>query len=502
MFMNKTLWVLLLGVAAVLAAAASWLLPVSPNDQTLRTDPPLAGEQVPIPPREVTLLDGAADRAQLVDVDGRQVPLSREQYRGDTVLLANLLAGEYTLQSPHGQATFQVTSGGAEDAVVSQPIEQDMNASWLLLLLPASGLLLAGVLLARRRTMAGVSLAVGMAGLSGVIFAVQEPDELPSIEACTAAYPLGSAEQERCLIDRLTQTLEREGVHAAVGELRDTQIAACHDVGHELGRRAWLIAGPEEALQRGLELCANAYYHGAVYGAATYMDDEQFLPLAARHCLMIYDTDSPHMSSCAHGVGHAAALRLGGDLYESMAVCDDMLPDREDFVLECRGAALSEYSLHYFQSQAMGADPAPPGVAPEQLCGEVEDELVSYCYGGVAMAHAADASGRRDGGRYQGADALLQLCVDEFEPGDELRLACIAGLAGELRNFLGMDTSKFDVCTMFDRDDERRQCVMSGAYHVHRGTGDRDDTRIACEAGQVDQQVCDEAITDAERIMD
>jgi hypothetical protein len=121
-------------------------------------------------------------------------------------------------------------------------------------------------------------------------------------------------------------------------ELRPDFLPECHHVMHALGQTAVKQVGAYAALQIGNDLCQGGYIHGALQewtltgagsdGVSTVCD-------AAKH-------DKASYSMCAHGLGHAVALRFPSSLTGSLKVCSE-LPDME-IIGGCATGAIMEFS--------------------------------------------------------------------------------------------------------------------------------------------------------------
>jgi hypothetical protein len=121
-------------------------------------------------------------------------------------------------------------------------------------------------------------------------------------------------------------------------ELRPDFLPDCHHVMHAIGQAAVRQIGSYAALQIGNDVCQGGYVHGVLQewtltgsgteGVTTVCD-------AAKH-------DTKVFAMCAHGLGHAVALRYPSSLTETLRVCSE-LPDTS-IIGGCASGAVMEFS--------------------------------------------------------------------------------------------------------------------------------------------------------------
>jgi hypothetical protein len=121
-------------------------------------------------------------------------------------------------------------------------------------------------------------------------------------------------------------------------ELRPDFLPECHHAMHAVGQTAFKQIGMHATLQLGNDLCQGGYVHGALQewtlsgtgsdGVATVCD-------AAKHGANVY-------SMCAHGLGHAVALRFPTSLTGALKVCSEVVPS--EIIGGCATGVIMEFS--------------------------------------------------------------------------------------------------------------------------------------------------------------
>lgn len=453
--------------------------------RSLATFPELDGRSVKAAPWKTELLEPESGAVVLADLDGNVIPLTGKKNDGRFVYLPNLLPGDYVLSSGGAKAAFTVEAGGGEDAPPITPMGEISYKKGLVT--PALTMGILGIVLilagaARGRNRAAMAAGLSALSIAAVLHAFNFGSGEPmTLEECMRRFSDDLAAQNVCILERSTYTLVVDGVRPAVLEMRDARPQGCHDLGHELGRRAWLVAGPDETLQRGLELCYNSYYHGVLYGAATYMEDEEYLELLQSICPRLYAEGSGDMGSCAHGVGHAALMRLGGNLPAAESICYRMIPSGYEYSLECRGAAIGEHVKYLYAAISMNIPLPDPGEDPLDVCLTMGLEVVTWCYSGTVMGLKKPHG---SGGEF------LEICLDRLEPG-ERRLACIQGMAVEFRNVHSHEPEGSSICLILKDQRERDTCGYWASYGLYMGQNDSELAARSCVAARVSEGVCD-----------
>lgn len=480
------------------AAAVSGLAVPAPTGSQDPGDEPAAieferldgfeGRTVPLRVR----LPAAVSSVVLRDGYGNVVPFTGEE-SSSAVRLPALLAGNYELQVRVAAglriARFHVTGIGEVPPDPGPNVAGRAGPGTTTALLVALFVALAGVgvLVAagRKRVAAVFAVLVAATAVAGGL-RVSAANVVPSLEECRRAFADPSQELLDCSVRRAIQLTNDGRFPEALAELDAAGISTCHEVAHIVGVRAWLTSTDpvREILRPGYDLCNHAFYHGALYGAAIYMSDEEFLDSVLDACEAIHPGDHPAAGACAHGVGHSLMLRFGDDLPRADRACLVMRTDSAHRRLECRGAALMEYAVIHQRSGGDATRLPFPGRPPAELCDEAAPELRVYCYGGLAMAKPRTETSARE---------LLEYCA--ALPADR-GLPCVEGVVPEFRSHLGRPNLDGSVCTVLDAS-LREVCARQYAYFIYDQFPDASLVLRICDEAGVDPDVCMNAGSEA-----
>lgn len=471
---------LLLVVAALLpaAAAAAGSSPDPIGGVDLATGPSaipfaeLDGFEADTAPLRVSLPPGSGTPV-LLDTYGKSIPFTGRHPDG-VVGLPGLLGGYYELRTDKASVKFHITGTG-EVPVDPGPV---LETSSLLTIVSATLLVLGTALVLKRRLRPLGILLLLFAGGSWAYPKLLSDDGAP-IASCASVHPDPSTELLDCAVERGAVLVDQGDFPAAIRELEDANIGACHEVAHLVGVRSWLrsSAPVKDVLRPGFDVCNHAFYHGALYGGATYMDDESFAAAVIDSCDVIYPDDRPGGGACAHGVGHSLMLRFGHDLERVDAICRSMRTTRPIRILECRGAALMEYSVIYRRASGDPARAPQLGRHPTELCQEASEELQVFCYGGLAMATPRSDTSARE---------LLEFCA-ALAGGRSLR--CVEGVVPEFRSHLGRPNLDGSVCRVLN-DAGREICARQYAYFIFDQYADTALSIRICDEAGVPVEVC------------
>lgn len=422
-----------------------------------------------------------ATSSVLLDGYGVVIPFTGDPVPGEVGLPA-LLAGTYELRADDGGhvARFHITGVGEVPPDPGPLRGTAPLPAWVF----GVALVFAAVLLASRRLRAVSVLVFALLAVGWTYSSLA--DDVFTLEECRAAHPDPSQELLDCAVRRAVRVTNDGRFPAALAELEDAGVSTCHEVAHIVGVRAWLESDDPvgEVLRPGFDLCNHAFYHGALYGAAIYMSDEEFVTSVLDACEVIHPAEHPAAGACAHGVGHSLMLRFGDDLERADRACLVMQTASEHRRLECRGAAIMEYAVIHQRAEGDATRLPLPGRDPVELCAEAVAELQVYCYGGLAMAEPRTETSARE---------LLEYCAG-LAP--ERTLRCVEGVVPEFRSHLGRPNLDGSVCGVLD-DDAREVCARQYAYFIYDQFPDVGLVLRICDQADVPEEVCLTASSDA-----
>lgn len=329
---------------------------------------------------DVTLVD---------DLTGDPVPLTGPGVEADgnggtRVFLPQLPPGTFTVEHPGGERTITVT---AFDGTLG-PVTSGTGLPWALYLTTGS-LLVAGVLLRRRRALSVVVL-LGAAGTFGASLLLGGDDRGPLTREWTACEGAnaGARDQLSCKVTALIVRLERgeyDEIRAAIAGSTDP---SCHEVTHRSSYHLWRTTRDLGRAQRMLiPGCDDGLIHGISESIATFSTDEAFPVLLADFCASASETFA--RGACFHGGGHAAIWRANGDLDRGYELCEKFPEDTGlayDVREECKGSAVMEWSERWARERKDGGDTLRPRVdEPMELClaGPASELFRLGCYLGT-----------------------------------------------------------------------------------------------------------------------
>jgi hypothetical protein len=349
------------------------------------------------PPREIKLSfqTGSAPtplHVILVDDEGlRYPPALGTTTNGADVILnpPSLPAGVYTVSwtgAATGSYRFAVTTGNAEElgptessnvTETSAVTNSEGSNALLKALMLFSIIALTGVVVFRyhpRRTVVG--LLVLAVALSGVY--VLRPAST-FVEGRQRCLKFAGEPRLDCLAAVALERYDVGGVAATLAELRSLSSDplfrseygehVCHSVAHLTARVVVSREGSiSKALANAASLCASGFLHGVLEGGAPLLETPVFADEVKSICGPASDEAT---LECAHGIGHATALRLNSRLRESADVCLGLANQQQ--AVQCVLGASMLYGAWIGNMADRSSDPAqytPPG-SPVGEIGEV-----------------------------------------------------------------------------------------------------------------------------------
>ena len=203
-----------------------------------------------------------------------------------------------------------------------------------------------------------------------------------------------NANADSCLRDYFHKKVIRE--KSPVGALDEINtlvkedkgnLNKCHSWAHAAGEAAgWVYKDWAKAIQFAKNSCNFGYYHGVQEGLAAVVSTPEMGEKLNNICnvfildMMIVD--------CAHGLGHLAYWRTGGDYFESMKLCDGLRESKgveSDNMVSCAAGVTMNWAIDY-QSEATASGKhifTKPAVSePFSVCREIEGKNGVYLRAG------------------------------------------------------------------------------------------------------------------------
>lgn len=240
----------------------------------------------------------------------------------------------------------------------------------------------------------------------------------------------------------------------------DEQVSAlCHDVLHEIGHVAYEKYGSfKEAAQFQSDFCNSGYIHGLfeTYFAST--DDA--LNDLAQQCNEYASINGRAFDlwQCHHGIGHGFMYLTGGDLDESLALCQSSLPGSA--ATSCQNGAYMElFNLEVLAKEENFINPNNPF-----LTCEVRNIAKSDCYVYVPTYLS----------QTKGLD--FPTILDECDTAEsEFTHLCISGVGSEaIKRNMENPGSVFALCQTAGTSAQQQSCVSGvvGMYMNQKGSHD------------------------------
>lgn len=249
---------------------------------------------------------------------------------------------------------------------------------------------------------AGSLAAVALAATAWIVFAPGSDGN--EVVACTGPAALDFDCYER----RYVALTGSEGPAAALGGLAE-QVedsgyvrAACHQLGHRIGRAAGATSGVD-AFADGDPVCGSGYYHGVIEAVMEEIGAGAAVARATSVCaeLRTGDRYSPDHANCTHGMGHGFMDVLGRDVFRSLDGCDALAEQWERD--NCYGGVFMENLFGVDRRESAFLRPQHP-LYP---CTAVADRYADPCYSvqttyallvnDTDFAHVFDLCSRVDG---------------------------------------------------------------------------------------------------------
>lgn len=263
-------------------------------------------------------------------------------------------------------------------------------------------------------------------------------------------------------------------------------LALCHDVLHEIGHAAFDKYGSfQEAAQYQSDFCNSGFVHGTFESYFKTTDDA--LKNLPEQCAAYasYGGREFDLWQCYHGVGHGLMYLTGGDLEESIDLCDTNLTDSS--AKSCENGAYMEV----FNLEILAKEESFVNDDPFTTCKQYANEK-GECYAYIPTYYS-----QRLNMPYKD---IFQICKDNAEPGYEN--SCIQAVGSEAikRN---MDNPKdvFSLCEQAGNEEEQVACSLGlvGTYINQKGSFEASED-ICNNASRDLRETCEETRTRLEPI--
>jgi hypothetical protein len=422
--------------------------------------------------------------ARLQDSQGFKIPFAADSNKDDGVVhLPSLIAGRYQLVDGDRLINFTVLLEQAElfdDRSLDSLSSQSNSPKVWLYVAVMMALVLGFVLVRRKQRILAVLITVTVT--AGAFTVLPETPAPADVNTCLQIEELGD-NQITCLLDRVLYLLGTNDGDAtqARNELEQAgNIAACHEVAHELGRLTWLFGGYDAVAVPGPDNCDSGFYHGAMEAASVYLDDTAFEAFAKTFCgTVTAGTDRDQLAVCLHGLGHGGMYRYAGDLHKVIALCDDL---GYDYFSEetCAGAGYMEHVRMMKAAETNDAYAPIPNIPTVELCASAPIEHAVHCYAGVVMNIPRTATSGPD---------LLKIC-DKVTTAAGHRLVCVDGVMREAVSHLLLGEQPEQPCLVLNGRIEQLICLTYVAQISEQRNPEVQAEEICTRAGVKETSLC------------
>ena len=199
-----------------------------------------------------------------------------------------------------------------------------------------------------------------------------------------------------------SKVLSEKGVVNSLTELNqlvesdNELLMECHAWAHSIGEAAgWYYKNWQDAIKYAKNSCNFGYYHGVQEGLAEIISTEQLKRDLDSICSVF--VLEMIVIDCAHGLGHLAYWRTGGDLKSSMELCETIKKNDKsgfDSMVSCSAGVIMNWSIDYqleSTSKVKSNFVQPVLADPFKLCAQFSNIYIQAgCYNYIHFAQTQD----------------------------------------------------------------------------------------------------------------
>ncbi len=276
--------------------------------------------------------------------------------------------------------------------------------------------------------------------------------------------------QSACLLRYFEAELRSSGpahalaILAANQSRSDSIVVQCHQIAHELGRQSIAVTGDvAKAFEQGTAVCSSGYFHGIVESSLGALADNQLPEAVSKQCAAV-PTEALRRFNCTHGLGHGLMIRLKGNLFASLQLCDKVEPASD--VSACGGGAFMQNIMDALAGSASAVYDRSNLQYP---CDIVPDRHKTACYQ-MAPSLMLFLTERSFAATFQGCEAA----------GEQWQSTCYAGIGREVASTTRRDPrATLDQCTTGPVDGVGH-CINGAAADFVNELGTRETAEALC----------------------
>ena len=258
-----------------------------------------------------------------------------------------------------------------------------------------------------------------------------------------------------------------------IGKTDEIASRYCHDMLHEIGRAAFENeGGVEQALKYNSDYCNSGYIHGVF--EAFFETPESVDADLTGLCQAVSGNRWFDVWQCYHGIGHGFMYQTGGDLDESLTLCQTL---EETFMQnQCANGVYMEV----FNNEILAKEPSFVSASnPFATCDVREFEQNDcYLYAPTYYTQVLDEDYKE----------VFQYC-ENLEP--NVRSTCIVGAASEAgkRNQHNL-ASAYTNCEQYSEQEDINLCVRGIAGITVFQTASIDSALQSCDTTESYSSLC------------
>ena len=263
-----------------------------------------------------------------------------------------------------------------------------------------------------------------------------------------------------------SKVLSEKGVAKSLTELNQliesdkNLLMQCHAWAHSIGEAAgWYYKNWQDAIKYAKNSCNFGYYHGVQEGLAEIISTKQLKQDLDSICSVF--VLEMIVIDCAHGLGHLAYWRTGGDLNSSMELCETIKKNEKsgfDSMISCSAGVIMNWSIDY-QLELTAENKTnfvqPVLSDPFKLCAQFTNTYIQAgCYNYIHFAQTQDKE-------------VLSKVVDQcITLKDTTTLSwCLLGYARDYGHFPSVKSKEIiDKCSLSNNTDGIWSCAQGIVY--------------------------------------
>jgi hypothetical protein len=302
-----------------------------------------------------------------------------------------------------------------------------------------------------------------------------------------------------CFASHYKDTVKNYGATIAIADIKtrsnqnQSALSLCHPLMHVIGRTAAdSYKTASEAFVHGDSFCWSGYHHGIMEGLIAKIGFETLAKQLDSICVSIPGKENYSFDyyNCVHGLGHGIMAQLEDEIFDSLAMCDNLTGWWEQ--QSCYGGVYMQNIIDSTNvTDTLGVVKYLKPDEPMYPCTAVADKYKSQCYLGqtsyalqqngynyqkvFALCAEAPEPYRSICNQSMGRDIANQAghqkegtkagCAGAPAPEDVTN--CIIGAAKEIISYYHSDTESLAFCAILDESDKNTCVNTTHSYYSY-----------------------------------